>query len=138
MFSSAVIGLTVGVLLFLFLTEVLKFMGAIPSIMDMAKIYAGIFITGTIFNLINVTSGNIAVSQGAAKVSLKAMIVGSVLNMILDPVFIYKFDLGVKGAAIATLISQLVTRFNVSVLFQRRKSFLEIRLINFKPTSRYL
>src|SRR3712207_9376263 len=49
----------------------------------------------SIFSTINVTSGNIAVSQGAAKVSLKAMIVGSVLNMILDPVFIYKFDLGV-------------------------------------------
>lgn len=135
MFSSAVIGLTVGVLLFLFLTEVLKFMGAIPSIMDMAKIYAGIFIASAIFSTINVTSGNIAVSQGAAKVSLKAMIVGSVLNMILDPVFIYKFDLGVKGAAIATLISQLVTGLMYLFYFKGGKSFLEIRLINFKPTS---
>lgn len=135
MFSSAVIGLTVGVLLFLFLTEVLKFMGAIPSIMDMAKIYAGIFIASAIFSTINVTSGNIAVSQGAAKVSLKAMIVGSVLNMILDPVFIYKFDLGVKGAAIATLISQLVTGLMYLFYFKGGKSFFEIRLINFKPTS---
>ena len=135
MFSSAVIGLTVGVLLFLFLTEVLKFMGAIPSIMDMAKIYAGIFIASAIFSTINVTSGNIAVSQGAAKVSLKAMIVGSVLNIILDPVFIYKFDLGVKGAAIATLISQLVTGLMYLFYFKGGKSFLEIRLINFKPTS---
>ena len=134
MFSSAVIGLTVGVLLLLFLTEVLKFMGAIPSIIDMAKIYAGIFIASAIFSTTNVTSGNIAVSQGAAKVSLKAMIVGSVLNMILDPVFIYKFDLGVKGAAIATLISQLVTGLMYLFYFKGGKSFLEIRLINFKPT----
>lgn len=134
-FSSAVIGLTVGLILLLFLTEVLKFMGAIPSIMDMAKIYAGIFIASAIFSTINVTSGNIAVSQGAAKVSLKAMIVGSVLNMILDPVFIYKFDLGVKGAAIATLISQLVTGLMYLFYFKGGKSFLEIRLINFKPTS---
>lgn len=134
-FSSAVIGLTVGLILLLFLTEVLKFMGAIPSIMDMAKIYAGIFIASAIFSTINVTSGNIAVSQGAAKVSLKAMIVGSVLNMILDPVFVYKFDLGVKGAAIATLISQLVTGLMYLFYFKGGKSFLEIRLINFKPTS---
>lgn len=134
-FSSAVIGLTVGLILLLFLTEVLKFMGAIPSIMDMAKIYAGIFIASAIFSTINVTSGNIAVSQGAAKVSLKAMIVGSILNMILDPVFIYKFDLGVKGAAIATLISQLVTGLMYLFYFKGGKSFLEIRLINFKPTS---
>ena len=134
MFSSAVIGLTVGLLLLLFLTDVLKFMGAIPSIMDMAKIYAGIFIASAIFSTINVTSGNIAVSQGAAKVSLKAMIVGSVLNMILDPVFIYKFDLGVKGAAIATLISQLVTGLMYLFYFKGGKSFLEIKIINFKPS----
>ncbi|MGP1448250.1 MAG: MATE family efflux transporter [Filifactor alocis] len=135
MFSSAVIGLTVGLILLLFLTEVLKFMGAIHSIMDMAKIYAGIFIASAIFSTINVTSGNIAVSQGAAKVSLKAMIVGSVLNMLLDPVFIYKLDLGVKGAAIATLISQLVTGLMYLFYFKGGKSFLAIRLINFKPTS---
>src|SRR3712207_9124436 len=79
----------------------------------------------SIFSTINVTSGNIAVSQGAAKVSLKAMIVGSVLNMILDPVFIYKFDLGVKGAAIATLISQLVTGLMYLFYFKGGKSFLE-------------
>lgn len=135
MISSAIIGLAVGMILLFLLTDVLKFMGAIPSIMDMAKLYARIFIVSAIFSTTNVTSGNIAVSQGAAKVSLKAMIVGSVLNMILDPVFIYKFNLGVKGAAIATLISQLVTGLFYLFYFKTGKSFLEIRLINFKPTS---
>ncbi|SQC99039.1 Staphylococcal virulence regulator protein A [Fusobacterium necrophorum subsp. necrophorum] len=53
------------------------------------------------------------------------MIVGSVLNMILDPVFVYKFDLGVKGAAIATLISQLVTGLMYLFYFKGGKSFLK-------------
>lgn len=102
MFSSSVIGLVVGVVLLLFLTDVLKFMGAIPSIMDMAKIYADIFIASTIFSTINVTSGNIAVSQ---------------------------------GAAVATLISQLVTGLIYLFYFKGGKSFLEIKLSNFKPIS---
>lgn len=132
--SSTVIGVVVGIILLFILTDVLKFMGAITSIMEIAKMYASVFIASAIFSTFNVTSGNIAVSQGAAKISLKAMIIGSVLNMILDPIFIYKFDFGVKGAAIATLISQLITCLMYLQYFKCGKSFLEIQLINFKPT----
>lgn len=98
--------------------------------------YASLFIISAIFSTINVTSGNIAVSQGAAKISLKAMIIGSVLNMILDPIFVYTLNLGVKGAAIATLISQLITSLIYLLYFKSKKSFLEIKLTNFKPEIR--
>lgn len=50
-----------------------------------------------------------AVSQGASNISLTAMMTGAILNMILDPIVIYILDLGVQGASIATLISQIVT-----------------------------
>ena len=130
MFTSVIIGAITGMTLLFLLTDVLKFMGAIPSIIEIAKKYAIIFIISTMVSTANVTAGNLAVAQGAAKVSLKAMIIGSVLNMILDPIFIY----GVNGAAIATLISQVVTLFIYIIYFKSEKSYIKLKISNFKPT----
>lgn len=134
MFTSVIIGAITGMTLLFLLTDVLKFMGAIPSIIEIAKKYAIIFIISTMVSTANVTAGNLAVAQGAAKVSLKAMIIGSVLNMALDPIFIYGLNLGVNGAAIATLISQVVTLFIYIIYFKSEKSYIKLKISNFKPT----
>lgn len=134
MFTSVIIGAITGMTLLFLLTDVLKFMGAIPSIIEIAKKYAIIFIISTMVSTTNVTAGNLAVAQGAAKVSLKAMIIGSVLNMVLDPIFIYGLNLGVNGAAIATLVSQVVTLFIYIIYFKSEKSYIKLKISNFKPT----
>ena len=134
MFTSVIIGAITDMTLLFLLTDVLKFMGAIPSIIEIAKKYAIIFIISTMVSTANVTAGNLAVAQGAAKVSLKAMIIGSVLNMVLDPIFIYGLNLGVNGAAIATLISQVVTLFIYIIYFKSEKSYIKLKISNFKPT----
>lgn len=134
MFTSVIIGAITGMTLLFLLTDVLKFMGAIPSIIEIAKKYAIIFIISTMVSTANVTAGNLAVAQGAAKVSLKAMIIGSVLNVVLDPIFIYGLNLGVNGAAIATLISQVVTLFIYIIYFKSEKSYIKLKISNFKPT----
>ncbi|WBB31470.1 MATE family efflux transporter [Parvimonas micra] len=134
MFTSVIIGAITGMTLLFLLTDVLKFMGAIPSIIEIAKKYAIIFIISTMVSTANVTAGNLAVAQGAAKVSLKAMIIGSVLNMVLDPIFIYGLNLGVNGAAIATLVSQVVTLFIYIIYFKSEKSYIKLKISNFKPT----
>ena len=132
--SSAILGIIITILLFCYLDGVLKFMGAIPSIIEISKSYTGIFIVGGILGTINVTLGNLAVAQGAAKISLKAMIVGSISNMILDPIFIFGFNLGVRGAAIATLIARVITSLMYIIYFVGDKNLIEIKLSNFKPT----
>ena len=134
LFSSAILGITAAIVLFGYLDIVLKFMGAIPSIMSLSKSYAGIFIIGGILGTINVTLGNLAVAQGAAKISLKAMIVGSISNMILDPIFIFGLNLGVRGAAIATLIARVITSNMYVIYFIGDKNLIEIKIPNFKPT----
>lgn len=134
MFTSVIIGGITGMTLLFLLTDVLKFMGAIPSIIEIAKKYAIIFIISTMVSTANVTAGNLAVAQGAAKVSLKAMIIGSALNMVLDPIFIYGLNLGVNGAAIATLISQVITLFIYIIYFKSEKSYIKLKISNFKPT----
>ncbi|MEM1483476.1 MATE family efflux transporter [Oscillospiraceae bacterium PP1C4] len=132
--SSTAIGLLVAMLALLCLTPMLKFMGAIPSIMTVAKDYAIFFVISCIFSTANVTAGNLAVAQGAANISLTAMISGAVLNMLLDPLFIYGFNMGVQGAAIATLISQTVTSAIYLWFFSSGKSYVKIRLRDFSPS----
>lgn len=132
--SSAILGIITAIAMFCYLDGVLKFMGAIPSIMEISKSYTGVFIVGGILGAINVTLGNLAVAQGAAKISLKAMIVGSISNMILDPIFIFGLNLGVRGAAIATLIARVITSLMYLIYFVGDKNLIEIKLPNFKPT----
>lgn len=132
--SSAILGIITAIALFCYLEGVLKFMGAISSIMEISKSYTGIFIVGGILGTVNVTLGNLAVAQGAAKISLKAMIVGSISNMILDPIFIFGLNLGVRGAAIATLIARVITSLMYLIYFIGDKNLIEIKLPNFKPT----
>lgn len=134
MFSSVIASLIVAVVLFFVLTPVLRFMGAIPSIMPFAEKYARIFLISLIFGAINVAAGNLAVSQGATTISLTAMLVGTVLNMILDPIFIYSLDMGVQGAAIATLIAQIVTSLIYVKFFAGGKTTVKISFAYFKPT----
>lgn len=132
--SSAILGIITAIALFCYLEGVLKFMGAIPSIMEVSKSYTAIFIVGGILGAINVTLGNLVVAQGAAKISLKAMLLGSISNMVLDPIFIFGLDLGVRGAAIATLIARVITSLIYLVYLVGDKNLIEIKSPNFKPT----
>ncbi|MDD7317123.1 MAG: MATE family efflux transporter [Prevotellaceae bacterium] len=132
--SSAILGIITAIVLFCYLEGVLKFMGAIPSIMEISKSYTGIFIVGGILGSINVTLGNLVVAQGAAKISLKAMLSGSISNMVLDPIFIFGLNLGVRGAAIATLIARVITSLMYLIYFIGDKNLIEIKLSNLKPT----
>lgn len=132
--SSVILGTITAIVLFCYLEGVLKFMGAIPSIMEISKSYTGIFIVGGILGSINVTLGNLVVAQGAAKISLKAMLLGSISNMVLDPIFIFGLNLGVRGAAIATLIARVITSLMYLIYFIGDKNLIEIKFPNFKPT----
>ena len=128
LFSSAIMAVIIAIVLFYSLDSVMKFMGATPVIMELAKTYTSLFIIGGVLGAVNVTLGNLAVSQGAAKISLKAMIVGSLSNIILDPIFIFKLNLGVKGAAIATLIARVITSLMYLIYFIGDKNLIKIKI----------
>lgn len=134
LFSSAIMAIIIAIVLFYSLDSVMKFIGATPVIMELAKTYTSLFIIGGVLGAVNVTLGNLAVSQGAAKISLKVMIVGSLSNIILDPIFIFKLNLGVKGAAIATLIARVITSLMYFIYFIGDKNLIKIKIPNFKPT----
>ena len=120
-YSSAAVGAAVILVFIIFLRPILKQAGAIDRVMPYALAYTRIYIVFSIFNVFNVTMNNIVSSEGAAKTAMCALLAGAVLNVALDPVFIYVLDFGVAGAAAATAISQIISTL-VSLAYIFRKS----------------
>ena len=128
LYSSVSVGAVIIIISMLFLHPILKLLGATDSILPYAATYAGIYIVSCIFNVFNVTMNNIVTSEGAAKTTMCALLMGAVLNIALDPLFIYVFDLGVAGAAIATAISQLVSTCVYLTYILRKKSVFHFKI----------
>ncbi len=96
---------TVGVLFYI--EPVLKLMGATDSILLPGKSYSSWLIGGSIFTITNMTLNNIVRAEGNARYSMNALIIGAVLNIVLDPIFMFVFDFGLEGAAMATVVGQI-------------------------------
>ena len=86
--------------------ELLYLFGASENTIYYAADYMGIYALGTIFVQITLGLNSFITAQGFAKIGMKTVIIGAVLNIVLDPVFIFALGMGVKGAALATIISQ--------------------------------
>ena len=130
LYGSVVAGAVMIILSMIFLRPILKLLGATDSIMPYAVTYAGIYIISCIFNVFNVTMNNIVTSEGAAKTTMCALMTGAILNIGLDPLFIYVFDMGVAGAAIATAISQIVSTSVYLVFVRKKKSIYRFKIKN--------
>ena len=121
LYSSIGIGAIAILLSLFFLQPILRQFGALADIMPYALSYSRIYITFSIFNVFNVAMNNIVSSEGAARTAMLALMSGAVLNVILDPIFIYTLGLGVAGAAIATALSQMVSSAIYITLYPPQK-----------------
>lgn len=130
LYSSVAVGAVMIIFSLIFLRPILRLLGATDSIMPYAMTYAGIYVVSCIFNVFNVTMNNIVTSEGAAKTTMLALMAGAVLNIGLDPVFIYTLDMGVAGAAIATAISQIVSTLIYLTFIFRKKSIYSFKIKN--------
>ncbi|EGT3615447.1 MATE family efflux transporter [Clostridium perfringens] len=92
-----------------FANNILHLFGASDATMLYAKEYINIILLGTIFNLMSFSLSSTMRADGNPKMSAAIMVLGCVINVILDAVFIFVFNLGIKGAALATVISQIVS-----------------------------
>ena len=135
-FSSIIAGLLIMLLTITYLDNILLMLGATPTILPYAREYTSVFIYGCVLNIFFVTMNNIALSEGAAKRVMLTMLTGSILNTILDPIFIYTLNYGVQGAAIATLISFMLTSTLYLIYILAHQSSLTIspRFISFNRT----
>ena len=134
LYSSVMIGAAVILFASFFIEPILSLLGATRTIMPYALAYARIYVISCIFNVFNVTMNNLAASEGAAKTTMCALLSGAVLNIGLDPVFIYALDMGVAGAAIATAISQIVSALVYLAHALGRKSAFTFSIRDFTPS----
>lgn len=127
-----IIGIVLTVLGLVFLDPILTIFGATPKNMDYARDYASIILIGTTFNLLGIGLSNMARTDGSPNVAMYSMVVGAVLNCILDPVYIFVFHWGVKGAAIATITSQIISTV-VLLYYFTKKGNMRLRFAHIKP-----
>ena len=113
-----------GLLLFLcyvFKAPLLTAFGATETIFPYADTYMTVYLTGTFFSILSLGLNQFIICQGFAKLGMFSVIIGAVCNIILDSVFIFACDMGVAGAALATVLSQLAScLFTLWVLFSHR------------------
>ncbi|WP_297435768.1 MATE family efflux transporter [uncultured Clostridium sp.] len=107
--SLIVIGVILTVGFLIFKRPILMAFGASPATIDYALQYLTIYLFGTIFVQIALGLNPFINAQGFAKISMMSVMLGAVINIILDPIFIFTFNMGVRGAALATLIGQMAS-----------------------------
>lgn len=120
------------------LRPILRLLGATESILPYAMAYGRIYILSSIFNVFNVTMNNIVTSEGAARTTMCALLTGAVLNMALDPLFIYTLGLGVAGAALATALSQAASTLVYLAYVSSGKSAFRFRVRDCRFTQEIL
>ena len=112
---------------------VLMAFGASEATIGYAMDYISIYLLGTVFVQLALGLNTFITAQGRAMVAMCSVVIGAVMNIVLDPVFIFVFDMGVQGAAIATVLSQAVSALWVVGYLCSRRSGLRIRAANLRP-----
>lgn len=114
---SSIIVMVAG---FLFLDPMVKLFGATENTMEYARQYTAVMLVGTPFNMISVVLSNMARTDGSPALSMYAIMVGAVINTILNPIYIFVFHWGVGGSAFATITSQFISAAILTSYFLRR------------------
>ena len=133
--SSVMTGLILAALSFLFMRPILTLLGSTPTILPYATDYFSYILLGAPFIMGTFTLNNQMRHQGNAMLSMIGIVSGAVLNIVLDPVFIFALGLGIRGAGMATAISQVIG-FCIMLGMTGRHGTLPLRLSCFKPTLR--
>ena len=120
------------VVFFTFAPQLLTLFGASEKTLPYGVAYARIYILGSIFVLIVMGMNPFITTQGFAKISMMTTVIGAVINIILDPIFIFVFNLGVRGAALATVLSQAVGAIWILRFLSGKKTILHLRKENFR------
>jgi len=123
---------------YIFLEPLLLLFGATSTILPSAFSYAQIILLGTVFFSFTMSGNNVIRSEGNAKIAMVTMLIGAVLNIILDPIFIFVLDMGIAGAALATVISQFISFAFIIYYFLSGKSLLKIYLKNIRLQKKYV
>ena len=128
-----IISVILTAVLLIWSRDLLLAFGASNNTIKYAEEYMKIYAIGTLFVQLTLGMNSFVTAQGFTKISMLSVAIGAIANIILDPVFIYALDMGVKGAALATVISQSFACIWLLLFLFGRKATLRLRVRNFKP-----
>ncbi|MBO0409847.1 MATE family efflux transporter [Enterococcus hulanensis] len=123
-------GLLFMVMGHLFLSPVLSAFGASEKVLPFAMSYMRIIFSGAVFQIVSIGLNNFLRADGQPKLAMITMFMGAGVNIILDPVFIYVFDMGMAGAAFATILSQFISMVWILSYFLSKRSHHQIQVKN--------
>ncbi|SHH14424.1 MATE family efflux transporter [Tepidibacter thalassicus] len=133
-FLNLIINSIVTIIIFIFMDKLLILFGATELTINYARDYMSVIAYGIVLNSFAMSTNNYVRAEGNAKVAMITMIVGAVINIILDAVFIFALDMGIKGAALATVIAQIFSAIWLLLYYIKGDSILKIKISNFKLT----
>ena len=128
---SIIVSIIISVLAYIFLPELVYLFGCTENVYTYAVDYGRIIIIGAPFMIVYSSLSSIIRSDGSPKYSMIMLVIGAVINIILDPIFIFKFNMGVKGGAIATVIGQVVS-FVIAVMYIKKIKSVKLTKDDFK------
>lgn len=126
-----IISAILTIVLFIWDKPLLMAFGASENTIDFAVDYMNIYALGTIFVQLTLGMNAFITAQGFANIGMITVSIGAVANIILDPIFIFGFGMGVKGAAVATVISQALSCVWTIAFLTGKKTFLRLKKSNF-------
>ena len=126
------VSITVMIGTYILKGPILNSFGSTPETFQYANDYLNIILAGTSFMIVGFSLNNVIRSEGNARIAMISMILSSVTNVVLDYVFIFWFDMGVKGAALATIISMFLLMVWVLIHFQSSRSVIKLKYRNIK------
>ena len=126
------VAVTLTLLMLFFAEPFLMKFGASENTIGYAMDYMNIYMFGTVFVQMSLGLNAFITAQGFAKISMKTTLIGAVTNIILDPVFIFFFGMGVKGAALATILSQMLSAAWVLRFLTGEKTILKLQKKNLR------
>ena len=127
-----ILSIFITVLGLAFQEPLLRIFGASDEVMPLAIQFLTIILSGTVLQLIGFALNNIMRAEGNPKMSMITMLIGAALNTILNPIFIFVLHLGIRGSALATVVSQLITSIWILAYFIKGKSLLKLKSENLK------
>ena len=134
---SIIVSILICVGYLIFLPQLLNLFGCTDNLREYALSYGGIIVLGLPFMMIGSTLNSIIRADGNPKYAMTSMVAGAILNIILDPIFIFPLNMGVQGAAIATVISQIVT-FLMNIFYIKKFKSIKIGKEEFKPQAQVI
>ncbi|HZH73630.1 MAG TPA: MATE family efflux transporter [Mariniphaga sp.] len=124
------VSVLIMILIYIFKVPILRSFGSTEETFTYANDYLNIILAGTPFMIIGFSMNNIIRSEGNARIAMYSMLISAGTNLILDPIFIFWFDMGVKGAAYATVISMVILTIWVIAHFIGKKSVIKLKRKN--------